>query len=385
MNKIAFINGRVFNTDEESFVGANVLCEDGYITEISESGVPADYITVDLKGKHIIPGLVDVHTHGIAGCDFNFADEKQVAEMCKAYAKHGTTSVMATLASAPMPSLMNSIFAINPNRLENKGDGASIIGIHLEGRYLNPDKKGAHNIEYLALPSLEELDTLAQAMLPAPMHFSLAPELEGAEEFIKKAKEYGATIGVAHTNATYEKALEAVKWGASAFTHTFNAMTPIHHRMPGATVCALTNDSSYAEAICDGMHLHPAIVRLIYKSKPRDKMVLITDSLAAATWPDGEYEIAGTHVYVKNGTATDINGTLAGSTLTLFQGLKNIVKFLKLPFNRAIKYATINPAKMVGAELVGKLEKNYRADFIVLDNITDPNIEAVYVGANKID
>ncbi|MBQ7761111.1 MAG: N-acetylglucosamine-6-phosphate deacetylase [Clostridia bacterium] len=385
MNKIAFINGRVFNTDEEVFVASNVLCEDGYIVEISNSSVPSDYITVDLKGKHIIPGLVDVHTHGIAGGDFNFADEKKVAEMCKAYAKHGTTSVMATLASAPMPSLMNSIFAINPNRLENKRDGANIIGIHLEGRYLNPDKKGAHNIEYLALPSLEELDTLAQSMLPAPMHFSLAPELEGAEEFIKKAKEYGATVGVAHTNATYEKALEAVKWGASAFTHTFNAMTPIHHRMPGATVCALTNDSSYAEAICDGMHLHPAIVRLIYKSKPRDKMVLITDSLAAATWPDGEYEIAGTHVYVKNGTATDINGTLAGSTLTLFQGLKNMVKFLKLPFNRAIKYATINPAKMVGAEFVGKLEKNYRADFIVLDDINDPNIESVYVGANKID
>lgn len=385
MKKIAFINGKVFNTDEESFVNANILCEDGYITDISSATAPSDYIVVDLRGKHVIPGLIDVHTHGIAGCDFNFADEKQVADMCRAYAKHGTTSIMATLASAPMSSLVNSIFAINPNRLESKNDGANILGIHLEGRYLNPEKKGAHNIEYLALPSLEELDSLAQSMLPAPMHFSLAPELEGAEAFIKKAKEYGATVGIAHTSATYEKALEAVRWGASAFTHTFNAMTPIHHRMPGATVCALTNDSSYAEAICDGMHLHPAIIRLIYKSKPRDKMVLITDSLAAATWPDGEYDIAGTHVYVKDGVATDINGTLAGSTLTLFQGVKNMVKFLKLPFNRAIKYATINPARMVGAEFVGKLEKNYRADFIVLGDINDPTIDTVYVGGNKID
>lgn len=385
MKKIAFVNGKIFNTDEESFVNANILCEGGYITDISSTTALSDYVVVDLKGKHVIPGLVDVHTHGIAGCDFNFANEKQVADMCRAYAKHGTTSVMATLASAPITSLMNSIFAINPNRLDSKHDGANILGVHLEGRYLNPEKKGAHNIEYLAPPSLEELETLAQAMLPAPMHFSLAPELEGAEAFIKKAKEYGATVGIAHTSATYEKALEAVKWGASAFTHTFNAMTPIHHRMPGATVCALTNDSSYAETICDGMHIHPAIVRLIYKSKPRDKMVLITDSLAAATWPDGEYEIAGTHVYVKNSVATDIHGTLAGSTLTLFQGVKNMVKFLKLPFNRAIKYATINPAKMVGAEFVGKLEKNYRADFIVLSDINDPAIDTVYVGGNKID
>lgn len=384
MKKVAFVNGKVFNTDEESFVNANILCEDGYISDVTTANVPSDFAIIDLQGKHIIPGLVDVHTHGIAGHDFNYADEKQVAKMCQAYAQNGTTSVMATLASTPMTSLMNSIFAINPNRIEKKGDGANIIGIHLEGRYLNPEKKGAHNAEYLALPSLEELDTLAQAMLPAPLHFSLAPELEGAEAFIKKAREYGATVGIAHTNATYEKALEAVKWGASAFTHTFNAMTPIHHRMPGATVCALTNDTSYAEVICDGHHLHPAIVRLIYKSKPRDKMVLITDSMAATACADGEYEIAGTGVTVKDGYCVDKNGTIAGSTITLFKGLTNMVKFLKLPFNRAIKYATINPAKMVGAEFVGKIEKNYRADFIVIGDINKLDIESVYVGANKI-
>ncbi|MBQ7353293.1 MAG: N-acetylglucosamine-6-phosphate deacetylase [Clostridia bacterium] len=386
MSRIAFYNGMIFNSDSEKFVRANILCDDGVITEVSQNNIPEGYTVIDLNGKYVIPGLVDVHTHGIVGYDFNFATEEQVDTMCKAYAKNGTTSIMATLASVPMPKLIDNIFAINPNRVSNKAGNANIIGIHMEGRYLNPDKKGAHNIEYLANPSLDELDELAQAMMPCPLHFSLAPELEGSKEFISKAiTEYGATIGIAHTNATYEQASEALSWGAKSFTHTFNAMTPIHHRMPGATVCALTNDDAYAEVICDGLHSHPAIVKLIYKSKPKDKMVLITDSIAAAASPDGEYSVAGTGVRVVNGCAMDANGTLAGSTLTLFKGLKNFMRFCSVPLENAIKYATTNPASMVGAEFVGKIDKNYRADFIVLSNPKEMEIDTVYVGASKID
>lgn len=386
MSRVAFYNGMIFNSDNEKFVRANILCDDGVVTDVSQNNIPEGYTVIDLNGKYVIPGLVDVHSHGINGYDFNFANEEQVELMCKAYAKNGTTSIMATLASVPMPKLIDNIFAINPNRVSNKVGNANIIGIHMEGRYLNPDKKGAHNIEYLANPSLEELDELAQAMMPAPLHFSLAPELEGSKEFITKAiNEYGATIGIAHTNATYEQSSEALSWGAKSFTHTFNAMTPIHHRMPGATVCALTNDDAYAEVICDGMHSHPAIVKLIYKSKPKDKMVLITDSMAAAGSPDGEYSIAGTSVTVVNGCAMDENGTLAGSTLTLFKGLKNFMNFCNVPLENAIKYATTNPASMVGAEFVGKIEKNYRADFIVLSNPKEMEIDTVYVGASKID
>jgi N-acetylglucosamine-6-phosphate deacetylase len=262
---------------------------------------------------------------------------------------------------------------------------ANLIGIHFEGRYLNPEKKGAHNPEYLALPSINELNSLSQAMMPAPLHFSIAPELENGEEFIKKAVEIGATVGIAHTNSTYEQALEALSWGAKSFTHTFNAMTSIHHRMPGATTCALTENSAYAEVICDGMHLHPAIVKLIYLAKPKDKMVLITDSMAATASPDGNYSIAGSAVTVKNGVAVDANGTLAGSTLTLFKGMTNLMKFCNIPLIHAIKYATINPAKMVNADFIGKIEKGYRADFIVISNPDAPEIHNVYVGANKIE
>ena len=384
MAKVAFIGGKVFDSDTESFIEANVVCDKGYIESIGEY-IPDVCERIYLDGKYLIPGLIDVHTHGIAGCDFNWAGKEDLKKMCHRYAKCGTTSVMATLASQTPTRLTNAVFAINASRLVENKNGANILGVHLEGRYLNPEKKGAHNEEYLAEPNLEELEGLGQAMQPAPMHFSLAPEMNGAEAFIKRVKELGGTVGIAHTNATYEEAEAALDWGATSFTHTFNAMTPIHHRMPGATVCALTSNRAYAEVIADGEHLHPAIVNLIYKSKPADKMVLITDSMAATGEPDGEYSIAGSPVTVVNGRAIILpSGTIAGSTLTLFKGLTNFMKFCKVPLTKALKYATTNPARMVGASLVGQISKNYRADFIVINDTESPEIESVYVGANKI-
>ncbi|MBR2024413.1 MAG: amidohydrolase family protein, partial [Clostridia bacterium] len=226
--KTAFINGYVFDTDKESFVRRNVICEDGFVCDITNGFVPHGCEVIDISGKYLIPGMVDVHTHGIGGYDFTDASEENIKYMCKTYAKNGTTSVMATLASVSMTKLVNSIFAINPNRLNEDFSGANILGVHMEGRYLSPEKRGAHATEFLALPDLKELDTLSSAMLPAPMHFSVAPELEGCEDFIKKIVEIGGTVGIAHTNATYEQAYKAVKeWGACAFTHTFNAMTPV--------------------------------------------------------------------------------------------------------------------------------------------------------------
>ncbi|MBQ8546597.1 MAG: N-acetylglucosamine-6-phosphate deacetylase [Clostridia bacterium] len=381
---VTFTNGYIFNSDKECFEKANVVCKDGYIESIGDD-VPSRCDVVDLNGKYLIPGLVDVHTHGIGGYDFNDATKEQVEKMRMCYAKAGTTSVMATFASQTPENLVKYICETNENR--NKNDGyANVLGIHIEGRYLNPVKKGAHSEKLLAKPTLDELDSLTKVMAPAPMHFSLAPELEGAEAFIKQIKKLGGTVGVAHTNATYEESMKAISWGATSFTHTFNAMTSVHHRMPGATVCAMTNDNAYAEVICDGEHLHPAIVNLIYKSKPSDKMVLITDSMAATGEPDGEYSIAGSPVTVVNGRAIILpSGTIAGSTLTMFKAVTNLMKFVGIPLEKAIKYATINPAKMVNASLVGKIENGYRADFIVINDKNAPELENVYIGAKKLE
>lgn len=384
MKYVAFVGGMVFNSHTEKFEKANILCRDGYITEIG-TYLPSGYEKIDVTDKYLIPGLVDVHTHGIAGGDFNYASENKMGRMCQAYAKNGTTSIMATLASQSMTKLFNAIYAINQNRINDNYDKANIIGIHMEGRYLNPKMRGAHASELLALPSLSELNSLANLMIPAPMHFSLAPELEGAEDFIKRAKELGATVGIAHTGATYEEAERAVELGANSFTHTFNAMTPIHHRMPGAAICSLNSKTTYTEIICDGIHMHPAMVQLAYNAKPKDKLVLITDSMSAAAMEDGEYLLAGTDVIVKDGRAVNKEGVLAGSTLTLFKALTNIMEFCNITLNEALKFATINPAKMVGADFVGSLEKNFRADLIVLSDIESPKIYDVYVGGNRIN
>lgn len=384
MTRVAFVNGYVFNSDTEAFEKANIVCENGKVVSI-DLEVPNDCEIVDMNGKYLMPGLVDVHTHGIGGHDFNYAKRNEVEKMRMCYAKAGTTSVMATLASEIPENLCKYSEEINANR--NKNDGyARIIGIHLEGRYLNPIKKGAHSEKLLANPNLEELDELLKVMMPAPMHFSLAPEVDGAEAFIKEIKRNGGTVGIAHTNATYEESMEAISWGATSFTHTFNAMTSVHHRMPGATVCAMTNDDAYAEVISDGEHLHPAIVNLIYKSKPNDKMVLITDSMAATGEPDGEYSIAGSPVTVINGRAIILpSGTIAGSTLTMFRAITNMMKFCSLPLEKVIKYATINPANMVGASGIGKIESGYNADFIVINDKNAPEIENVYIGAKKLE
>ena len=385
MKYVAFVGGMVFNSRTEKFERANIICRDGYISEISSSSVPSGYDKIDVTDKYIIPGLVDVHTHGIAGGDFNFASEQKMAKMCYAYAKNGTTSIMATLASQSLTNLFNSIYSINQNRVNENCDRANIIGIHLEGRYLNPEARGAHAKELLALPSTSELKSFINVMMPSPLHFSLAPELDGAEEFIKTAKSAGATVSIAHTKASYEEAEQAIEWGATAFTHTFNAMTPVHHRNPGAAICSLNSTKAYTEIICDGEHLHPGIVKLTYNAKDKDKLVLITDSMCAAAYEDGEYGVAGSKVYVKNGRAVNEDGVLAGSTLTMFKALTNIMKFCNITLEEALKFATINPARMVGADFVGSLEKNYRADMIVLTSKEEPTIYDVYVGGNKIN
>ena len=373
-----FKNGLVYSTDLHAFIQCDILVKDGMIEKLGCGTDDCDAQQVDCEGMYIMPGLVDVHTHGRAGYDFNTANADDCRIMRKAYASVGTTTVMATLASATYDSLVESIDASGRNRAA-EGGMATFQGTHLEGRYINPKRRGAHHESLLFPLDKEELKGFINRMLPLPVHISAAAELDGGEEFVKTARALGATFGLAHSDATYDEAMKAVEWGVVSFTHTFNTMRPLHHREPGNIAASLMCDSAYSELICDGEHIHPIMIKLARRTKPADKIVLITDSLEAAGCSDGEYFIAGLPVIVKNGRATNTEGALAGSTLDLFTALKNYMKFTGKTLEEAIPCATSNPAAMVGiSDICGSIKEGLRADFIMIKDKNSPAIESVW-------
>ena len=380
-----FQNGSVYSTARRMFFRADLLAKDGVIVDPAYTGaLPDGCEVVDCTGRYLLPGMVDVHTHGRSGYDFNSVDDAAVKALRRSYAKAGTTTLMATLASATMDSLANSIAHIGRNRELSEGM-ATIAGIHLEGRYLNPMRRGAHATELLAPLDAAELEGLLSDMLPLPIHVSCAAELEGGETFVKTAIRMGATVGMAHSDATWDEAMRAVSWGVTSFTHTFNAMKPVHHREPGNAIGSLMCDAAWTELICDGEHVHPAMIALASRAKPKDKLVLITDSMEAAAMPDGEYGIAGLPVYVKNGRAVNSDGALAGSTLDLFRGLTNFMKFTGRTLEDALPCATSNPAEMVGiAGSCGSLSAGRRADIVMITDRENPAIESVWVTGKRI-
>ncbi len=379
-----FQNGLVYRTAERRFVRADLYAVDGIVTAIEEHIDAGDAKVVDCSGKYLLPGLVDVHTHGRSGFDFNSADAEGCRKMRASYAKAGTTTLMATFASATPESLRASAAAVAENRMPETGL-AHIAGIHLEGRYLNPKRRGAHAEELLAPLDADELQSFLKDFLPLPIHVSAALELEGGEEFVKTALKLGATVGMAHSDATFEEARRAVEWGATSFTHTFNAMRPVHHREPGNAIASLLSDEAYTELICDGEHIHPAMIALASRVKPSDKLVLITDSMEAAAMPDGVYGIAGLPVIVKNGRAVNSDGALAGSTLDLFRALVNYMKFTGKPLEEALPCATANPAAMVGIESeCGALSVGKRADILMIEDKTAPSLESVWIMGERI-
>ncbi len=384
--KVLFAGGSVYSTATRQFLAADILTEDGVILAVaSHLSAEADTRIIDCAGKYILPGLVDVHTHGRAGYDFNEIDEDAVMMMRRAYAKAGTTTLMATLASAAPEALDNSINVIQKQRTVTPGM-ATLAGIHLEGRYLNAKKRGAHAPHLLAALDKEEFDGYLTKMLPLPIHISAAVEMEGGDAFIAAGLAKGATIAMVHSEATWAETRHAVEMGIRSFSHTFNAMMPVHHREPGNAVGSLLSDECWSEFICDGEHLHPAIVKMAARCKPADKFMLVTDSMAAAGCEDGTYAIAGLPVYVKNGRAVNEEGALAGSTLDLFTAVCNTMRFADLPLEEVLPFATANPADMLGiADACGRIKKGCRADFVMICDIEKPVIDSVWCSATIVE
>ncbi len=329
----------------------------------TENGVIAGYEempdAVELGGSPVVPGLVDMHTHGRGGFDFASATVEEMKRMKELYAAVGTTAVIPAIASAPFDEMLCAVRRVRE---------AGFDGVHVEGRYLSPKHRGAHHASLLADPDEKELDAILEAAGGIAVHITIAPELAGADAFMKKAVRSGVTVGIGHTDADYDTSLCALEAGAVSFTHTCNAMRGLHHREPGTLGAALVSDA-YTEVIADGFHLHPGTVRLVSRAKKPERIVLITDSMSGTGCPDGVYSIAGNDVEVRGGHAYTTDGAIAGSTLDLWEGVKNFADFSGMTVAETLPMATLNPARCMGiADRVGTLAVGSRADFLVLSD-----------------
>lgn len=384
--KKAFINAKIYNTADECFADGALVVEDGVIVSVGDAA-DADEV-IDCGGAYMMPGLVDIHTHGRGGIESTEVDREGCIDMAKAYAKAGTTSFMSTLMSAPYETLLAGIdAAVEAKAMQDNAKGgeylgANILGIHLEGRYISEIRKGAHDPRYLAPLDADELTALVERSREGG-HFKrflviCAPELDGGEAFIKRAASIGATVTIGHSDASYDQCMAALEWGAVSFTHLFNAMSPLTHRAPGCVGAALSSDC-FVELIGDGRHVLPPVVRIVKQAKAKDKLALITDSVPPAGLPDGEYIVGGTITVCRDGAVYLPNGVLNGSIISMHDALLNFAKFNEISIEEAIPYATINPARLVGADdEVGSLEVGKRADFLLLAE-DKASIRSVYV------
>lgn len=321
----------------------------------------------DVADGWICPGFLDIHMHGIAGYDTMDATPESLQAISTALARYGVTSFLATTMTASYEQLeqaLKNIVATSRQGLE----GAETVGIHLEGPWINPRYKGAQNEQDISFPTLADvrrMHELAAGMLKV---VTIAPEQPGAAEVIRWLNEQGVLVSAGHTGASFDQATQAVQAGVGHFTHCFNAMTGLHHREPGVVGAAMYHEQLSTELIADGIHVHPAVMRILYRVKKADRLALISDSMRAAAMGEGKYDLGGQEVIVKGEEAKLADGTLAGSILTLNRAVENMVKLSGVPLPEAVQMASQTPASLLGLDAKkGKLESGYDADLIVLD------------------
>lgn len=332
---------------------------------------------IDGEGCWLIPGLVDIHTHGAVGEDFSDGRAAGLPALSRYYAAHGVTSFLATTMTLPEPVLKKAVETIRDFRRPD--DGAKCAGIHLEGPFLGYKKRGAQAAENLHRPDAEMFHRLNDASGGTVKLVTVACEEEGGMEFIRKVSTVCA-VSLGHSSADYDTAMEGFANGASHATHLFNGMDPLHHRNPGI-IGAAFHAGATVELICDGLHIHPEVIRMVHRLYG-DRLNLISDSLRCAGMPDGDYELGGQPITVKGGKAT-LSGTdtLAGSSISVLDAVKNVVRF-GVPLADAIYAATTAPAQAVRLDDIGEIKPGKRADLLLLGR--DLELKAVFIDGKKI-
>ncbi|WNQ11224.1 N-acetylglucosamine-6-phosphate deacetylase [Paenibacillus aurantius] len=346
-----------------------VLIRNGRIEQVWKNepvpdGTMAD-TEIDGGGRLLIPGMIDVHIHGAEGHDMMDGTLESVEVVSRVCARTGCTSFLATSVSSTLEDLLEMIASVS--RSVGREPGARIAGMHIEGPYLNVKRKGMQNERFLRHPDQEEMTRILEAAGSLIRMVTLAPEIPGGLEMIAFLKDRDIVAAAAHSDATYEQAKEAFRCGVSHITHCFNGMRPIHHRDPGMVVAAFEEKQVSVQAIVDDVHLHPAIVRLMYREKGPAGMVLITDALQAMGMGDGTYRFGGHDVTVAEGVATLADGTLASSTVTMNEALAKAVH-AGIPLADAVTMATRTPADVLGLPAKGRIAPGADADLVLLDD-----------------
>jgi len=334
-----------------------------------ESAPAVDGLHLDMRNRIVMPGLINIHVHGGYGITFGIADtlSEDLEGYSKWVVKNGVTGFLTTIL-APDAKQLTELIKQYVELFNNELPGAEALGIHLEGPFLNVEKKGAQNPDWLHDPSIEEAEAYLQAGKGWIRQMTMAPELPGADEVASLFRRTGVVLAIAHSTAGYEVGREVFEGNWTHVTHTFNAQVGLHHRNPGMIGAILSSDEITAELIADLVHVHPCAMKVLVKCLGTDRVVLITDAMAGAGLPDGHYTLLGHDATVKDGKATLQDGTIAGSIATLNQCVRNMVQKVDVPLAEAVKMATLNPARAMGlANKVGSITVGKDANLAVID------------------
>jgi len=368
MTTIAFTNGRVL-TDNGFETNVSVLVEDGHIVAVVPGEPPKGAQVVDLAGRYLVPGFIDTQVNG--GGDVLFNDEPTadgLRRIAAAHRKYGTTGMLPTLISDDVDVMRRAIDATR-EAIAQRVPG--VLGVHLEGPYLNAARKGVHDPSKFHTPDAAELDLVASLGKDGVTLVTLAPERFEAAT-LRALAERGVIIAAGHTAATYKQLRDGFANGITGITHLFNAMTPMNSREPGAVGAALENPDAWCGLIVDGYHVHDASLRVAINARPRGKMMLVTDAMPPVGGEREAFSLYGVEMVCRDGQCTTADGTLAGSALDMASAVRNTVQRLGLPLDEACRMASQYPAQFIGLGCeLGRIAPGYRADLVMLDDALD--------------
>jgi len=379
------ITGGTVCTPYETVHDGYLLVENGRIREIGKGKPPITRRlsqTLDANGKLVLPGFIDIHVNGGGGSITLDGTLEAIRSMAGAHAKFGTTAMLPAVISIDDATLRKAVSAI-AEASEKGTRGADVLGVHLEGPFLSPARRGIHQKEFLRSPSREYFDAIYELARGKLRIVALAPELDGAMDLTRHASALGVIVSLAHSGADYQQTREAIESGLRLCDHIFNAMPPLMHRAPGPVGAFLTSRDTYVEMIADGCHVHPAVMEMVIKTKGTDRVILVTDAMPPAGTSMKKFSISETQFDVKGNSCFAPDGRFAGTALTMNKAVKVILDSTSTSLADALKLASLNPAKLLGIDPTkGSLEVGKDGDVVVAD--ADLNVHATVIGGTIV-